>query len=62
MNIELALENLKHAQEILIAIHENRPVKNYLYGIFDGENEYLTTDQKIHSYRITLESAGKFIY
>jgi hypothetical protein len=61
MNIKLATERLKNAQDILLAIQENRPVKNFLFGIFENENEYLTVTQAIESYKIALEDAGKFI-
>jgi len=61
MNIKIATERLQHAQDILIAIQENRPIKNCLHGVFEGENEYLTMSQTIESYKIALEDAGKFI-
>jgi hypothetical protein len=61
MNIKLATERLQHAQDILIAIEENRPIKNCIFGIFEAESEYLTMRQTTEAYRVALEDAGKFI-
>ena len=62
MNIKLASESLDRAKDILSEIEADRGVKNCLYGIFDNENEYLTTTQAVEAYKIALEDAARFIF
>jgi hypothetical protein len=62
MNIKLATERLQNAQDLLLAIQERRAIKNCLFGIFDGDQEYLTKEQILESLEIALSDTIKAIH
>jgi hypothetical protein len=62
MNIKLAKERLQNAQDLLLAIQERRAIKNCLFGIFEGDKEYLTKEQILESLEIALSDTIKAIH